>query len=127
MDSIATFTAHTQQGSGRGTEISIPTLNVQMEEVPSELDEGIYACLVTLSEDAQKLPAVMHYGPRPFFQDTPTCEIHVIDTEVTDPPISLTVDVVEHLREISNFSSLDELKTQISADIDRARAILSTQ
>ncbi len=113
------FTAKVVTGAGRGRAIGTPTMNLDLTAVPADLREGVYAVTVFL-EDAW-WPAAMHYGPRPVFQDGPSCEVHVIDREIPRAPATLTVRMVRYLRAIRHFESPQILAAQIALDIDRVR------
>ncbi len=116
------FTAKTVSGSHRGRDLGTPTINLALEDVPRTLREGIHACQVTLDETP--LDAVMHYGPRPVFNDTPSCEVHILDRTIAAMPPSVTVMVVGYLREVRNFPNVDAMMEQIARDIEDARAML---
>jgi len=69
--------------------------------------------------------AVLHYGPRPVFKDTPACEVHLLDRLVEKAPVLVTVHIVKYLREVRDFASVEALQAQIAADITEARAIVA--
>ena len=121
------FHASAIEGAGRGREYGIPTVNINLASVPAELEEGIYACFVNIENDEKKYLGAMHYGPRPVFKDSRACEIHLIDAVLSTLPAEVTVTVIEHLRAIRNFSSVEELKEQILDDIGICRAILGKE
>ncbi|MDD5470075.1 MAG: riboflavin kinase [Candidatus Peribacteraceae bacterium] len=118
---MISFTAATTTGAGRGKGLGTPTINLNLEHVPAALEEGIYACM------ANGQPAVMHYGPRPVFRDSTTCEVHFLDT--TPPPdlAELSVQVLERIRDVRDFPTPDALKKQIEADILHARAVIKNE
>ncbi len=118
------FTADVTSGSGRGKGLRCPTLNLERTAVPDDLPEGVYACFARLGSGGIRLPATMHYGPRPTFGDTPSCEVHIIDHAVSIPPRTLTVDVVEKLRDIRDFGSAEALAAQMELDITETRKLL---
>ena len=139
---LSSFTAHPEQGSGRGVKLGFPTINVRLEDVPDEIEEGVYAGKVTFQTSKVQhqtsqvirpstlyvgLPAAIHYGPRPFFKDTTSFEIHLI----TDPPIqtpeTLEIILIKRLRAVQNFTSEEALKKQIDIDISETRTINSTK
>ncbi|MBI3336037.1 riboflavin kinase [Candidatus Peregrinibacteria bacterium] len=120
------FTASIIKGSGRGNRIGTPTMNLNLEQVPKELEPGIYACRCQLKPESWELKAVLHYGPRPVFKDTSSCEVHFLDIAPTATLDSLTVEIIQKLREVQDFSSVEELQKQIQRDIAEARAILKT-
>ena len=119
-----TFSASAISGTGRGREYGIPTINIDLAAVPENLQEGIYACFVEIEDNPTRYMGAMHYGPRPVFQDSRACEIHLIDTELSFLPTTVTVTVVQFLRKILNFPSVEALKAQILDDIRQCRGIL---
>jgi FAD synthase len=66
----------------------------------------------------------MHYGPRPVFEDTVACEVHVLDHVIEEPPEEVTVQIVERLREVRDFPSREALMKQIKEDVRLVRKIL---
>ena len=125
---MQSFFARIVTGRGRGKAIGSPTLNLEPSDVPDDLEEGIYACLVTVVDGRRHMvnhPAVMHHGPRPVFNDTPACEVHLLDEVLDTSPPSATVEVVERLRAVENFPSVEALQAQIVEDIANAHTALA--
>ena len=122
MNFPVVFTASAIKGAGRGKEMGIPTINVDLSAVPEELEDGIYACYVEL--DGVRYHGAMHYGPRPVFDDSRACEVHLLDTTVEVVPSQVSLEVVEYLREIRDFPTTEALVTQIEQDIQQCRTIL---
>lgn len=118
------FTAHVTSGSGRGKRLQVPTINVTLDDVPHELEEGIYACFVELGDEMYH-PASMHYGPRPVFKDTPSCEVHLLDQGIPEVPEIITIHIIEYVRPVRDFPSEAALLEQIASDNAAARAILN--
>lgn len=117
------FSAHVISGSGRGKPLGIPTINLDLKDVPESLEEGIYACRVII--DDHSYSAALHYGPRPVFGDTPSCEVHLIDECVTLNRPTLTIEIIERIRPVQDFASKDALIEQMQRDIAACRAILA--
>ncbi len=124
MASPRTFTARTIPGSHRGRTLGVPTVNLAPEDVPMDLQQGIYACRAGENEGSPPLPAVMHYGPRPVFKDSLSCEVHFLDRTVETAPLRLTVTVVSRMRDVADFPHPQALKDQMLADIRAARILL---
>ncbi|HAI98567.1 TPA: hypothetical protein DCL30_03460 [Candidatus Peribacteria bacterium] len=123
MSSSATrFTARIVPGTGRGKRMGVPTFNLDLPSVPADLSEGIYAAYASL--DGQRLPAVVHYGPRLFHGESTSFEVHLLDSP-PPPASSLTVEMVERLRSVRSFATEEALKAQIAMDMAQARAILA--
>ncbi len=116
------FRARVVTGAGRGRKHGRPTLNLDLADVPSTLAEGIYACAAHI--DGRTERAVMHFGPRPVFRDSASCEVHLIDTPVKEAPPHMDVTVVSYLREVRDFPSAAAMYVQIASDVEAARAIL---
>jgi riboflavin kinase/FMN adenylyltransferase len=116
------FTARSERGLGRGRSEFVPTVNLRPEDVPPDLPDGIYACRADAGQGV--FPAVMHWGERPAVNAGRSCEVHVLDRDLPETPVSLTVQTVARLRDIRTFGTAEELRAQIQADIDEARGIL---
>lgn len=119
-----TFSARTVPGAKRGRKLGTPTINVRLADVPKDLAHGIYACFAQMDDATDPLPAVMHYGPRPVFKDSVSCEVHILDRKITTTPKRLTVAVVEHIRDVADFPLREVLQEQMASDIRVARDIL---
>jgi len=121
METI-TFTGHTTSGSGRGMELGYPTINVHLEDVPEDIEEGIYAGIAYVED--QPILAAIHYGPRPCFDDSITFEVHLIDHSPTSVPDAFELKLFKRLRSVQNFPTEEELKEQIAMDIEETNRIL---
>lgn len=126
--SILHFRACVTSGRRRGAALRKPTINLSLQDVPSTLAEGIYACRAILFfEDGSAdgpFPAAMHFGPRPVFNDTVSCEVHLIDITPSSFLTCVEVEVVKRLRDVQDFPSVEALKEQMERDIEEARGIL---
>jgi riboflavin kinase/FMN adenylyltransferase len=122
IPSLHRFRARVVRGAGRGKQLDVPTLNFDLADVPPELDEGIYACRITANEVTY--PGAMHYGPRPVFKDSKSLEVHLIDTTMPEAPEACEIAVIERLRDVKDFASAEDLRSQMQDDISTCRAIL---
>ncbi|MBU0458186.1 riboflavin kinase [Patescibacteria group bacterium] len=133
-----TFSAKVIGGCGRGSGLGFPTINLSLDDIPDDLEEGIYAGKATIdqpsSASAELRPAgirqstfdcVIHYGPRPTFKESKAFEVHLIDHAPDSNPSDLSVELTKKIRDVKNFDSEDELKKRILEDIDEAHAILN--
>ena len=78
------------------------------------------------ASDLSILNGVMNVGCRPTVDgQQPTIEIHLLDWSGDLYGQTLSASLVEYLRPEQKFASLDALKTQIQADCDVARKLLS--
>lgn len=117
------FTSDVITGAGRGRDLGSPTMNLNVLNVPAELEEGVYAVVATFNE--QPHDAVMHYGPRPVFRDSLSCEVHVLNETIANAPESVTVQPVGKLRDVMRFADPSDLKMQIALDIAHAKELLA--
>ena len=78
------------------------------------------------ASDLSILNGVINVGCRPTVDgQQPTIEIHLLDWSGDLYGQTLSASLVEYLRPEQKFASLDALKTQIQADCDVARKLLS--
>lgn len=119
---MCAFTAGVVRGAGRGKGMGTPTINLAPKALSSIGKQGIYAVWAII--DGDRLPGVMHAGERPVFDDEPSVEVHLLENVPETTPAEVTVEVVEYLRPVADFDSIEELQAQIRRDILLARATL---
>ncbi len=110
------------RGAGRGRELGVPTANL---ETANQLlpPHGVYATTVTI--DGVVHAGVTNIGLRPTFADAgrTMIEVHVLDVDRDLYGQPLRVGFVQRLRDERRFPDVDALKTQIDADVRRARRL----
>ena len=110
-------------GAGLGSKIGFPTANLDvsgMQLPPS----GVYAVQVYHGSDPLK--GVCNIGLRPTVDSsatTPVVEVHLFDVSADFVGERLSLEFVKFLRPERKFSGLEELKSQIASDCDKARGI----
>ncbi|GAA0134197.1 bifunctional riboflavin kinase/FAD synthetase [Paenibacillus sp. YSY-4.3] len=112
-------------GEKRGRTIGFPTANLRPDEYFVLPIKGVYA--VRVNYEGQWLSGVMNVGVKPTFHNdksAPSLEIHLFDFNGDLYGQSLSVELVEFIREERKFGSIDELVAQISKDADTARNLL---
>lgn len=111
------------EGDGRGRTIGVPTANVEVPPGRAIPGNGVYAGHATAG--GRQWRCVTNIGVRPTFDagDTPTVEAHLIDVEEPLDLYGSELEVTfEHrLRGEQRFTGVDELVTQIRADVEAAR------
>lgn len=123
MNNQLSFVAHVVKGEGKGKKLGFPTINLDLNEVPEELEYGVYATYITI--DGIRHPAAMQYGKRLVLNLPKSCELHVVDGDPGNVRGEVEVDVVEKLRDIEKFGSEEELKEQIGKDVHLVKVIYS--
>lgn len=113
-------------GDGRGSQIGIPTANLDVWAEKILPAEGVYACLARVG--SQTFPAATNIGSRPTFRDSaPSFQIetHLIDFSGNLYGQSLTLDFIARLRGERRFANPEELVVQIREDIQQTRSALT--
>lgn len=112
------------QGQQLGRTIGFPTANLQLPPDKLIPRQGVYGVRV-LGLDRSVL-GVMNIGNRPTVSGTQqTIEVHLLDWSGDLYGQTLTVELEQFIRPEQKFASLDDLKAQIHADCDTARAMLA--
>lgn len=114
-----------EHGKALGRTVGMPTANLRVDEGCILPEAGVYA---TLSEiDGEKYLSVTNIGVRPSVDDSPvwTVESHIVGFSGDLYGENLTLIVLEKIRSQMKFSSLDEVKKQVEADVACAKEIYS--
>lgn len=108
-------------GDRRGRTLGFPTANLAGWKTALPCD-GVYCGVTQL--DGKKHAAAINIGPNPTFDNSgQKVEVHVIDWEGDLYGSELTVELVDRLRDVKRFESLDALKSQLAIDVSRCREI----
>ena len=119
------LTGNVVHGDGRGRKLNIPTANIEISPEKAIPANGVYACWVYV--DDVKYPVVTNVGIRPTF--TPdkaeaNIEAHILDFDSNLYEKKLHLEFIDFLRPEKKFNGVDELLSQIHADIKKAKEIL---
>ena len=110
------------EGSHRGRDLGFPTANLATgnELIPPH---GVYATTVRL--DGVIYPSITNVGIRPTFDEEPrtVIETHLLDVERDLYGRTLRLGFVQRLRDERRFESVDLLKAQVGADVQKARTL----
>ncbi|MGV8073352.1 MAG: bifunctional riboflavin kinase/FAD synthetase [Syntrophobacteraceae bacterium] len=110
-------------GRSRGGRLlGFPTANIRMPSLASPRN-GIYAAQVDV--DGVQYGGAANLGYNPTFGDEElSLEVYILDFDRDIYGKTITVRFIERLRDEKRFSGPEELKAQISKDVERAREIL---
>ncbi|OWF36726.1 riboflavin kinase-like [Mizuhopecten yessoensis] len=114
------------KGFGRGSkELGIPTANFPedvVEKLPEAIQGGVYYGWANV-DNGPAYEMVMSIGNNPYYNNEKrSMETHIIHTFSEDfYGSTLKTVMLGFIRPMKNFSSLDELVTEIHADILAAR------
>jgi len=110
-------------GEARGRQIGFPTANLEMAPHKHVPAFGVYAGRVAL--DGIERVAVVNVGKRPTFSGvTPSIEVHLPgwSGDLYGKTLQMKLDLF--LRGELRFSSVEELKSQIACDVQRAFSMI---
>ena len=108
--------------SRRGRLLGFPTANLDIGTEQALPVNGVYATIAQIG--GERLLSVTNIGTRPTFGDSQkTIETHLLDYSGDLYDKELKVSFVQRLRDEKRFASSQELKEQISKDIEAAQAL----
>jgi len=112
------------QGMQQGRKLGFPTANISVGDPEKLLPlEGIYAVHGWVG--SERIPGLLHLGPRPTFGGfPPSIELHLLDWEGDLYGKVVRVEFRERLRAIEPFASVAELVEQMHRDVERGREAL---
>lgn len=119
------FSSMIIHGEERGRKLGFPTLNVKIPEGKLNLPNGVYAVYNTV--DNIRYASVTNIGVRPTFglEDKGVfVESYLLNGSGYFYGKTTRLEFIEKLRPEIHFGSGEELREQISKDIERARQIL---
>ena len=114
-------------GEQRGRELGFPTANMSIDDL-HQPKYGVYAVLVDVLDGPHQGSyfGAASIGTRPMFgENKANIETYLFDFSGDLYGHTLSVGLVDYLRPELKFDSLDALITQMGADCDQARQILS--
>lgn len=109
-------------GQKRGHLVGMPTANLSIDNLGSEIKYGVYACYVFLEN--KKYLGVCNIGNRPTVDNEILVETHILDFDKQIYGKMIELELVEYLRPISKFNNLEEVKIQVDKDILKTRELL---
>lgn len=115
------------RGEQRGRELGYPTANMSISGL-HQPKFGVYAVKADVLNGPHKgsYDGAASIGVRPMFgENVPNCETFIFDFKGDLYGSTISIALVEYLRPELKFDGLDALITQMDADCDQARKILS--
>ena len=114
-------------GQKLGRTLGFPTANLQLPDYKLLPRLGVYGVRVSIKDYPHRdLAGVMNIGHRPTLgQNQVIAEVHLFNWSEDLYQQNLTVQLLDFLRPEQKFSSLDELKSQITKDCQQAKEILT--
>lgn len=113
-------------GRKLGRELGFPTANLELRRQTSPLS-GVFAARV-IRADGRIQDAVVNIGSKPTIgQFQPNLEVHILDVKENFYGERIQVEFVAKLREELRFENIEQLKQQITKDIELAKRALQKQ
>ncbi|MCO4792695.1 MAG: bifunctional riboflavin kinase/FAD synthetase [Bacteriovoracaceae bacterium] len=115
------ISGHVIKGAGRGRQIGIPTANIDFDTDLLVPKRGVYITKSTYRD--QVYFSVTNIGINPTFKDDEiySVETHLLDFDNDIYGDELSISFVERVRDEVKFNSVNELVSQIKADIETAK------
>lgn len=118
-----TLNGQVEHGDSRGKTLGYPTANLIPEEEQALPADGVYAAYAII--DKHNYKAVLNIGVRPTFRgEHRLIEVHIMDFSSNIYGQELTVELVDRLRDEMKFPGPEELKAQMSKDVELAKVLL---
>lgn len=111
------------KGLGLGTKLGFPTMNLNPACAPTQLEHGVYAVRVKTASGG--FNGVMHFGERPAVKAPISLEVHCFGLNKSLLGENIEIEIKKRLRDVKEFSSMDELKNAIEKDINEAKICFS--
>lgn len=111
-------------GKQLGRTIGFPTANLQ-PDAPAAVtaDNGVYVARIAIEGYPEPLKCMLNQGSHPTAPEgAPTIEAHILDFGDDIYGRRAEVEYLVFLRPERKFPSLDALKEQLKADLERTRA-----
>jgi len=110
-------------GTKRGKHLGFPTANLAVNTDQALPPDGVYVTRAYLGNHTY--PSVTNIGRQPTFgKGTRTVEVYLLDFERELYGQKLKIELVKRLREEKRFPTPEELKAQISRDVEQAKSML---
>lgn len=112
------------EGAGVAKSLGFRTINLRIPEKKLVPKNGVYAVLVHLR--GKNFPGACYIGESPTLGlMRQSVEVHVIDFDGELYGDAVTISFVDFLRDDMKFSSIEELRDQISRDVLRSKRLIA--
>jgi riboflavin kinase / FMN adenylyltransferase len=120
------FSGRVISGDKRGKKLGFPTANLEPQPEFAVPSSGIYMTMTTI--DGNLLPSVTDIGNRPTFNGKKCLiETNILDYDGDLYNQIISIDFIDRIRDERRFNTVDELKAQMTLDVETARAQLNSK
>ena len=111
------FTDTVEKGRRRGTGLGFPTINIPL---PDKSISGIYAARVSIKDETPYMAAAFADPVRG------TLEAHILDFEDDLVGLNVTIELLEKIRDTTDFKDDETMKAAIADDVKKVREYFKT-
>lgn len=112
-------------GANRGAKLGFPTANLDVDTEQAIPIEGVYATRAYINDKVYN--SMTYVGTSPTFGNSRSIiEVYILDYSGDLYGNELKIDVVERLRGGRQFDTVEKLRQQITADIEKGRVLLDS-
>ena len=112
-------------GASRGRGLGFPTANLAVDPGQALPPDGVYVTRAYIGKGSH--PAMTNIGRRPTFTEAERAiEVYLLDFEGNVYDREMSIDLIHYLRGEKQFTTAEELKQQIAADVARGRELLKS-
>ncbi len=107
------------KGNMIGRTIGFPTANIMYPDNKAEIPFGVYKVKAKIDNNIYP-KALMNYGKKPTVnngENKPVAEVHIIGFNSDIYGKTISISVIDKIRDEKKFGSLEELKKQINEDL----------
>ena len=117
---------HVITGAGRGVELGFRTTNLDIDPEQALPADGVYATWAYVDDRAYQ--SMTNIGKCPTFgYNERTVEVYILNYDSDLYGRELKIDIIERLRDEKQFDNVEELKKQITEDVNQGIAILNSR
>ncbi len=117
---------HVITGAGRGVELGFRTTNLDIDPEQALPADGVYATWAYVDDRAYQ--SMTNIGKCPTFgYNERTVEVYILNYDSDLYGRELKIDIIERLRDEKQFDTVEELKKQITEDVNQGIAILNSR
>lgn len=117
-----TVSGKVTHGEKVGRTIGFPTANLAVTLSENQLTPGVYAGFCHIGSSSKKYPALIYFGPRLVFgEQKNNFELFLLNFNQDLYGQTLTTSVEYFIRKPSQFTSLENLKQGLTADLIEAK------
>lgn len=111
------------RGDQTGSRYVYPTINLDPSILSESIERGVYASLVKLADKTYQ--GALYFGPRVVKAETnDVLEVYLLDFAGETKVQSVNFTLAKHLRGVMDFPTLEDLRTQVTKDVEAVRKAL---